>query len=91
MPKPNEVNSSIIQSYSYDPTKYVLTVTFKSKKTLKTFDYYNVYPNTISQVFDGAGSVGSRFLRIIKGKYMSMPNSLNNASSATPGGLGVNP
>jgi hypothetical protein len=66
-----QLNSSLLQSYSYDPKTYVLTVTYKTRGNKKA-SYVNVFPSVISQVFDGSGSVGSRFLKLIAKNYMQV-------------------
>ena len=64
-----KVNSAIISSYEYDSAKYELTVTFKSGEA---WTYKNVMPPVVSTVFDSPGSVGSKFLRLIKKQYQSV-------------------
>lgn len=64
-----KVNSSIISSYEYDSQKYVLTVTFK---TGNSWQYKNVMPPVVSQVFDSPGSIGSKFKRLISKQYQSV-------------------
>lgn len=61
------VNSTLIQSYSYDSEAYTLSVSFKDGTDV---DYYNVMPPVVSSVFDSPGSVGSKFLKqVVKAGY----------------------
>ena len=62
------VKSSLIQAYSYNPEDKTLNVVFKDG-IQKTF--VQVPPDVMSAVFDRAGSVGSKFHRLVKGKYQS--------------------
>ena len=63
------VKSSTLAGYSYDDKAYVLTVAFNNGKV---FQYLNVFPNVMSEVFDSGPSIGSKFHRLIKnGGYMS--------------------
>ena len=57
------VKSSILQSYEYDSSKQELTVTFKNNST---WLYKKVDPVLMSSVFDRPGSIGSKFLSLIK-------------------------
>jgi len=66
MTKPVVLNSSILQDYSYDDKSYTLTVTFKNGNK---FQYFNILPPVMSGVFDGGGSIGSRFTKQIARSY----------------------
>jgi hypothetical protein len=61
--KEHIVKSSIIQSYSYDSDKQELTVNFKNNSS---WLYKKVDPVLMSNTFDKPGSIGSRFLSMIK-------------------------
>ena len=61
--KEHIVKSSIIQSYSYDDSKQELTVNFKNNSS---WLYKKVQPSEMSSVFDRPGSIGSKFLSMIK-------------------------
>jgi hypothetical protein len=57
------VKSSILQSYQYDSNTQELTVTYHNGASWK---YAKVDPVTMSTVFDKPGSIGSKFLSMIK-------------------------
>ena len=60
--------SAIVSSYEYDDKSLVLKVTFTNNQV---WQYINVFPNVITQVFDEPGSVGSKFIKLIKhGGYL---------------------
>ena len=61
--KEHIVKSSILQAYTYDSTKQELTVTFTSGST---WLYKKVDPVLMSTVFDRPGSIGSKFLSMIR-------------------------
>ena len=61
--KEHIVKSSILQSYQYDADKQELTVTFKNNSS---WLYKKVQPDEMSSVFDRPGSIGSKFLSLIK-------------------------
>lgn len=63
IPKEQKVNSSLVSSYSYDSSKYVLTVTLYNGES---WSYQGVMPPVVSQVFDSPGSVGAKYSRLIK-------------------------
>lgn len=66
-PVDRKVNSSLISSYSYDVSNYVLTVTLYNGES---WAYQGVMPPVVSQVFDSPGSVGAKFSKLIKqGSY----------------------
>ncbi len=60
--KPKVVQSTSIQSYDYDDTKYTLTVTFKNGTE---YTYKGVKPDVMSNVFDSSGSLGRKFYKLI--------------------------
>ena len=67
--KTHVLKSSLLSSYTYDSSTQDLTVTFKSGDS---WLYKKVMPDVMSSVFDKPGSVGSRFLSIIKrGNYQA--------------------
>jgi hypothetical protein len=59
-------NSSSILGYSYDPKAYVLTVWYKGKSG-SIYQFFNVFPNAISEIFDSPYSVGKKLKENIKG------------------------
>jgi hypothetical protein len=61
--KEHIVKSSIIQSYQYDSDKQELTVNFINNSS---WLYKKVDPVLMSSVFDRPGSIGSKFLSMIK-------------------------
>lgn len=68
-PVDKKVNSSLISSYMYDSTNYVLTVTLYNGED---WEYKGVMPPVISQVFDSPGSIGAKWTRLIKhGAYQA--------------------
>jgi hypothetical protein len=67
--KEHIVKSSIIQAYGYDATKQELTVTFTSGVS---WLYKKVDPVLMSTVFDRPGSVGSKFLSMIKRNHQAV-------------------
>jgi hypothetical protein len=61
------VKSSILAGYAYDIKGHILTVRFNNGTE---HEYYNVFPPVISQVFDTPGSIGSKFIKLIRsGSY----------------------
>lgn len=60
------VNSKSIRAYSYDAQTYKLSVTFADGAE---YEYSNVMPDVMSQVFDSPRSIGSKFRRLIAYKY----------------------
>lgn len=60
------VNSTLIRAYSYDSSTQTLSVTFTDGAE---FDYEKVDPPTMSKVFDSPGSTGSKFHKLIAGKF----------------------
>ena len=67
--KAHIVKSSIIQSYEYDSYSQELTVTFKNGSS---WLYKKVDPVLMSSVFDRPGSIGSRFLSMIKHSHQGV-------------------
>ena len=57
------LKSSLLQAYSYDANSHELTVTYKDGNE---YTYSRVDPSLMSKVFDSSGSVGSKFVRLIK-------------------------
>lgn len=60
------VKSTLIQAYSYDSESQTLSVIFKDGAE---FDYQQVPPPVMSQVFDSPGSIGSKFRKLIGHQY----------------------
>ena len=65
------VNSSIIQSYTYNPDTQTVDIVFKSD-TGNTWQYAKVTQSLIDQVFNSSGSVGSKFIRLIKNGHKAI-------------------
>ena len=63
--KEYKLKSSILSSYTYNSTEYILTVTYNDGES---YMYKNIMPPTISNVFDSPGSIGSKFIRLIRSK-----------------------
>jgi hypothetical protein len=65
----SKIKSSLLDTYTYNNQTLELEVTFKSGDS---WVYKNVDPGTISKVFDSPGSIGSKFVKLIKhGKYQA--------------------
>lgn len=60
------VKSTLIRAYSYDSQSQTLSVIFTDGAE---FDYEKVDPPTMSKVFDSPGSTGSKFRKLIAGKF----------------------
>ena len=60
----------MIKAYSYSIEDKSLAIVFNDG-TERT--YKNVPPDTMSQVFDAPGSIGSKFHRLIGKRYQSSP------------------
>lgn len=68
-PKENILKSSLLSSYSFDDSTLDLSVTFSDGSS---WLYRKVEPSVVSKVFDSPGSIGSKFIRLIKhGRYQA--------------------
>jgi hypothetical protein len=67
--KEHIVKSSIIQAYSYDSNNQELTVTYTNGAS---WLYKKVDPVLVSTVFDRPGSIGSKFLSMIKKSHQGV-------------------
>jgi hypothetical protein len=73
--KEHIVKSKIIQAYTYDSSKQELTVTFTSGNS---WLYKKVDPVLMSNVFDKPGSIGSKFLNMIKKSHQGIEQDYTN-------------
>lgn len=71
--KEHIVKSSILRAYTYDANEKSLNVIFVDGSE---WLYKGVMPDVMSQVFDSSGSIGSKFIKLIKrGKYQAVKQS----------------